>query len=313
MLKFLSSLIIFIFILACSSAPSVPDPNVPTPDLPENGDERICIIGDGGTGPKGYDDVYGQRYVSIALLNEGCTRVLYTGDVIYEKGLKNVEDDQFEEKFYSPYKELLDEQKVPFYMSMGNHDWYGANPVYIWQEKAKRHNQIIYDGLAFVKKFNNVCIMSIETDQNKHFKSQMDWMDKIKDSDWWNDCKFTIGFGHHPYYSAGSHGDGTNEEKAFLKYMVVGKMDLYVCGHDHDLTDEGDKDGTKLLVSGAAGKYRDLDGIPRGGWGVGNKFGYLVVDYKKSSTFASYRFVIVNKYNTQDAHSGIIEIKGFRK
>ncbi|MCZ2152584.1 MAG: hypothetical protein LC114_01590 [Bryobacterales bacterium] len=61
-----------------------------------------------------------------------------------------------------------------------------------------------------------------------------------------------IVYGHHPIYSAGSHGDSKFLIQELLP-VIRGRAVLYVAGHDHDLQYLRPVDGTHLVVSGGGG------------------------------------------------------------
>ena len=83
-----------------------------------------------------------------------------------------------------------------------------------------------------------------------------------------------IAYGHHPYLSNGPHGNAGSYEgvpgipyvdggeiKDFFDAHVCGRVDLYLCGHDHSrqwLTTKCN--GTTMMVSGAGAKTSDIEG-----------------------------------------------------
>lgn len=61
-------------------------------------------------------------------------------------------------------------------------------------------------------------------------------------------------FGHHPLYSNGSHGDTRSLIDHLDPLLRRHKVDLYLCGHDHDLQHiELKNHPTSFVVSGAGG------------------------------------------------------------
>ena len=59
-------------------------------------------------------------------------------------------------------------------------------------------------------------------------------------------------------FSTGSHGDAGEMINLSLKPKLLGHLDLLVGGHDHVLSDEGEYQGTRQLISGAASINNDL-------------------------------------------------------
>lgn len=264
-----------------------------------NASTKFCIIGDGG------DNSTLQYNVAKALLKEDCKKILYTGDVIYEEGLKSIDDPNFISKFYTPYKPLLDSGST-FYMSMGNHDWYNGASGKYWVELSRKYPSIVYPEYFYTQETDGVCIISIETDQSNLFDQQVDWFKEIKPL---LSCKFSIAFGHVPYWSYGKHGNANFSTKKFLEEMVLGSVDLYVAGHDHILADAGQKDGTKLLVSGCAGKVDPLWWKPNV-WAMGRVSGLLVVEVSENR--ANFKFIVVKGTYSEVRHTGTIEGVGIR-
>jgi tartrate-resistant acid phosphatase type 5 len=263
---------------------------------------KICVWGDSGV------DTDDQYRVAKALYNEGCDEMRVVGDIIYEKGLKDENDPQFMSKFYKPYKSIITEQKIPFYMIMGNHDYYG-NPK-AWLELAKMHSFIKLPSFYSAELAGDICFINLDTNDN--FPEQVTWLKDTVNPMFKDKCKLSMVFGHHPYLSSGSHGNAGGKLKKFYDGNIVGKYDVFMTGHDHQLSDEGKVKNTTLLISGAAGKLRKV-GEPIV-WGV-SKFGYLVVTIKRNnnSVTALYDFITLNKDgNGESAHSDSILSNGIR-
>jgi tartrate-resistant acid phosphatase type 5 len=82
-----------------------------------------------------------------------------------------------------------------------------------------------------------------------------------------------IAFGHHTYVSNGQHGNAGEYEgvpfvpivsggnvKSFFDDAVCGKVDVYLCGHDHNRQWLEPACGTEFVVSGTAAKMTGLVG-----------------------------------------------------
>ena len=106
----------------------------------------------------------------------------------------------------------------------------------------------------------------------------------------------------------GAHGDADSDDKDFLEEHVIGRFDAYFSGHDHDLSDEGEVDGTRLIVSGAAGKLRPLDAEPRD-YAI-SALGYVTLTIKRDNGPASidYEFIVIDPENGREVvHQGQIK------
>ena len=266
---------------------------------------KICVIGDGGTGDEN------QYRVAQALSQENCDQVRYTGDVIYESGLKNPDDPQFMSKFYKPYQQML-EQGIPFFLMMGNHDFKGEPKA--WIEIAKRYDNIYFQNFWYAEKWDDVCFLTIEPSLYAIF-GQERWIKSIKKQT--PDCKLTISGSHYPYKSVGKHGDANFIHKRFLKKHVLGKTDVYLAGHDHNLSDEGVYNNTRLLVSGAAGKLRPLARQPDPGNFAISAYGWinLIIKRDGEKVWAEYEFRVIpeeGEINIETIREGIIRARGWR-
>jgi len=263
---------------------------------------KICVWGDSGVAT---DEQYS---VARALYNEGCDEMRVVGDIIYEKGLKDKNDPQFMSKFYNPYKSIITEQKIPFYMIMGNHDYYG-NPA-AWLDLAKDYSFIQFPSFYSAEIAGDICFINLDTNDN--FPEQETWLKNKINPMVKGKCKISMAFGHHPFLSSGSHGNAMGKVKKFLVNNIIGKYDVYFAGHDHQLSDEGKAKETSLLISGAAGKLRNIkDPIV---WGV-SKLGYLVVTIKRinGDVAAHYDFITVNQNGIGEiAHSDSLSGQGIR-
>lgn len=207
---------------------------------------KICAIGDTGTGGEE------QKLVAEKLFDEKCQLILHLGDIVYPIGIKSVDDKDVENKFFKYYRRHL-KDGAQMLLTMGNHDRYLSGIVKPWQEIAKKTEGLVYPHLFYHYRLDNICIFSL--DSNDFWDEQTDWMNKEVD---FNGCDLKVGMTHHPYKSSGSHGEPPGRIKRFLKETVIGKMDVLVSGHDHNLADEGEIEGTTQLVSGSGAKKRSV-------------------------------------------------------
>jgi hypothetical protein len=245
---------------------------------------KLCFIGDTGTG----DTI--QFEVASVLEKEGCLEVHLLGDIIYNSGLKNIDDQDFQEKFLIPYKNLL--KTTPFFISMGNHDYKGDTSV--WYTHAKNNKNIIFPAPYYQQVYGSLCITTLDT--NAFFIKQLLWLDKVYGHA--DKCKLSIFTGHHPLVSSGAHGESPFVMRTFIRNTLQDHTKLYVSGHEHQLSDEGEANGTRLLISGAGGRLRSLKGKAVV-WGQATP-GYLVVTLESVSPYSlSFEFVgVIDKKRT---------------
>lgn len=302
--NFLFVFITSCLISSCFKGPVDPNPGTETkyPKLVEG--HKVCVIGDSGKGHAGQD------IVAKALKAEGCDSVRHTGDIIYNDGLKNRNDPEFEKKFYKQYGSMI-EAGIPFYMSVGNHD-YKLKPE-TWIELAKEYEAIKLPSMYYFDIYDNICFITIDT--NSRFIEQNSWFKSLKKK-YKKQCKLTLAFGHHPRYSAGKHGDAIYLFKLFLDTIIDGKVDAYFAGHDHNLEDVGTLKGTHYFVSGSAAEIRPLRRKIRN-WALA-KIGYMTFTIHYSSEnnpYLKYYFYSVNKRTaktTLERQGQLDSARGFR-
>lgn len=213
---------------------------------------KLCFIGDTGSNDAN------QKKVSDMLLREDCHSIHFLGDIIYERGLKNHHDKDFQKKFWNYYERHTKTGNKPtLYMLMGNHDHHKS--IEAWMKLSEKYPKIFFPYPYYFVKFNDVCMTHIETNHlilySNYFRSfeEVKWLKSLKDD--LKDCRIKIALGHHPYNSSGEdHGNSGFPLRNILKNHVIGVYDYYIAGHEHILSDEGKESGTHLYISGAGGK-----------------------------------------------------------
>jgi tartrate-resistant acid phosphatase type 5 len=234
----------------------------PPPPPPE---VRFAVLGDAGTG----SDT--QRKVAVALRDacaaRGCDFVLMTGDNIYDAGVEDVLDAQWETKFESPYRDV----PGPFYPALGNHDnggfltqWLGdffggagaefeRGDVQVaysqvsskWRMPARSHDFRQAHAHFFALDTNDM-IWSVQNDgAAARSAAQIATIPGRIDA---SDATWKIAFGHHPWVSNGPHGDagayeGLEEDITDLAAAVsfLGDLSAVVSG-------DGVRDGLEAIV-----------------------------------------------------------------
>jgi hypothetical protein len=234
---------------------------------------RFVAMGDTG---KGND---GQREVAAAVAQRcaqsGCDFVLLLGDNIYDNGVSSVDDDQFRTKFEEPYAAIA----LPFYVVLGNHDYGGNGAGYEFQ---KGQYEVDYTQRSqkwrmpdHYYRFTQAHVEFFALDTNDQMYYRADG--QKTDMQAWiaaSTATWKIALGHHPYRSNGPHGNAGEYDgvpfvpiangagvKDFFEAAICGRVDAYLCGHDHSrqwLTETCN--GTELAVSGAGASTTDLPG-----------------------------------------------------
>lgn len=249
--------------------------------------QKLCYTGDTGTGKEG------QYLVADAMEAEGCSKVFIAGDMIYTFGMISKKSKQLKEKFLIPYKKLIN-KGVTFHVSTGNHDYLLREKV--WNKIHKDYDFVTHPNLFYAEIYKDVCFITIDSTSVAHYiylgrqLKQKLWLKKLKE-ELKDHCSATIALGHHPVWSAGDHGDANKYFARFAKKQLAGVFDMYIAGHDHHLSHEGESKGTTFLVSGAGAKLRPLKYPARGPFAK-SVLGYVVVEVQKDQgkTFLNYQF-----------------------
>lgn len=168
--------------------------------------------------------------------------ILTGGDNFYVR-LNGVDDPlwlQVFEWMYDP-KNL----NFPFYITPGNHDYENGKiaielayarqyPSSRWKFPSPYYRLDFPEGSA--KPLLSLLMLDSCKDQmgERAWEAEMRWLKQQlaapRDSGTW-----LIAVGHHPLYSNGDHGDNGVLQRTWGKLFRDHGVDMYVCGHDHDM------------------------------------------------------------------------------
>ena len=207
---------------------------------------QFILMGDTGTGAPQQYAVANQISAKCAQDNN-CQAVFILGDVIYEFGLKNLDDPQFQTKFVKPYANI----NLPFFIAYGNHDYLGCLDCYLnlSQKDSKWHMPSRY----YNQKFPDITFYMIDTENFDTIQQQ--W---LSDSIVSAQTKWKIVLGHRPLKTA----ESTKVKEKWsgmdqLQSIICQTTDFYITGHAHVLEDQGNLPNcrTHQLISGTGGSY----------------------------------------------------------
>ena len=212
--------------------------------ITSNESDIYCFVGDAGeVNPT-------QAMVVEALANSDCSMVWHLGDIT-QLGVQSINDPELQDSFLTPFKPFL-ETEIPFYLTVGNHDYKGDPAVYL--EVAKDYPSIYHPKNFYTKQFGKLCFFALDTtifDKLYYFYKrggQIRWLEeeveRLKDQ-----CDFSIAVAHHPLFSSGDRDRANPQLAIFLENYVFGTFDIYITGHNHVLADEGDHKKTLQLIS----------------------------------------------------------------
>src|SRR5205809_3088326 len=142
------------------------------------------------------------------------------------------------------FEDLYDPRVLdfPFYVSLGNHD-YQENRYVIEAEYARANPDSRW---KFPSRWYRVdlprdkpIVSVLMLDSNQPLLGQELWNEELA----WikselskpRKSKWLIAVAHHPFFSNGDHGDNGVLRNARQPLFEKAKLDLYLCGHDHDL------------------------------------------------------------------------------
>ncbi|MCA9672409.1 MAG: metallophosphoesterase [Myxococcales bacterium] len=208
---------------------------------------RFFVIGDWGQGNAGMRDVAAGVARAVASA-PGFTFGLTLGDNFYPRGVRSVTDARWERFYEQSYGRL----RLPVYATLGNHDWYARDASaqwrYVgasrtWQMPAPRYSFAVGD------------VQLIALDTTRWSRAQASWLDgELRAA---AKRRWVIVYGHHPLYSHGMHGDNRVMIRN-LGYLLRGRADFYISGHDHDKQILVRADRPIFVVAGASASVRPV-------------------------------------------------------
>lgn len=254
-----------------------------TYELPfEKESASFFVFGDSGSGS------IDQKKVALQM-ERRCRKkrpegILLAGDAVYPKGVKSIDDPEWQNKVFSMYKgKCLD--TVPIFPVLGNHDYRGD--VLAWLEMTDRNPRWHYPSRHYAVTFEKlVTIYAIDTQYPVRLEEHGIENFGVINTPW------SLAFGHHPFHAvsaAGGQHAGGGPRGWLLKNALCDLVDDYAAGHSHHL-EVSEINGCKLkhYVSGAAGGelYPILD--EHDAEFASSEFGFLEFEY--TETEMHYRF-----------------------
>ncbi len=259
---------------------------------------RFLIIGDWG----GFASE-NQKAVAAAMGKEAQRSqdqfIVTVGDNYHGKGIVSATDPRWKTEYEDIYSDAS--LQVPWYPTLGNHDYEGSpkaeigyskhsrrwkfySRYYVQEEKIDDSTKILIvhlDTPPFVKEYQ-------QHDSQYHVKGQnparqTHWLDSILSA---SKDRWVIVVGHHPIYSAApKHGDTPEMISEILPVLERHHVPVYICGHDH-VMQHISHGGMDFFVCGGGAEHRDVDERNDVVYGKGS-LGFLsVTAYRDSLNFA---------------------------
>jgi len=193
-----------------------------------------------------------------------------TGDNFYENGVASIDDPLWMSSFENVYSggNLL----MEWHPTLGNHDYKGNTKAQIkYSHKSRRWKMPDYY-YSYTEMLDKEKILFVFIDSNQFEDSyykhpdrypdligvdpqiQLKWIDSVLTN---SDAKWKILFGHQHVYTGGSRAEGDSETAKYLEPLLKKhSVDIYFCGHEHDLQHIKPEGETHYFVSGAGSQLR---------------------------------------------------------
>jgi tartrate-resistant acid phosphatase type 5 len=204
---------------------------------------RLVGMGDFGSGTQS------QRDVAAAIVQmakaEPFDFGLTFGDNFYPSGMKGTDDSRWRDWWEALYSPL----GIVFYPSLGNHEWYsddGAAAEIAYRSATWRFPAPYYSFTAGPVQF-------FALDTTIISEEQILWLDQAIGA---STAPWKVVYGHHPIFAP----ERDARSGLYLKYMqarlwpvIRGRVDAYLCGHQHAMAHMDPRDGVRFFMSGGGG------------------------------------------------------------
>jgi tartrate-resistant acid phosphatase type 5 len=204
---------------------------------------RVVGMGDFGSGNQA------QRDVAAAIVRMGKAQPfdfgVTFGDNFYPSGMTSTDDPRWRDWWEALYSPL----GITFYPTLGNHEWYsddGAEAEIAYHSPTWRFPSPYYTFTAGPAQFFAV-------DTSEISEEEVLWLDRAIAA---STAKWKVVFGHHPIFAP----EKSAKSGAYMKYMQArlwpllrGRVDAYLCGHQHAMAHMDPREGVHFFMSGGGG------------------------------------------------------------
>jgi acid phosphatase len=204
---------------------------------------RFVAVGDVGLGNEEQYEV--AQAMNCYSQQNAFPLTLLLGDNIYPNG----EIEKNKSVFEDPYQALR-KQGIRFYAVLGNHDIRTNNG-----EDEIRYSEYNMSSRYYTFTQEFVQFFALDTNRNAPWEEQLKWLEENLST---SSSPWKIVFGHHPLYSSGMHGGDRQLRERLEPLFSRYKVQLYLCGHDHDYERTKAIDGTTYIVCGGGADSRPV-------------------------------------------------------
>jgi tartrate-resistant acid phosphatase type 5 len=204
---------------------------------------RVVGMGDFGTGTES------QREVAAAIVRMGKAAPfdfgLTFGDNFYPSGMTGTDDPRWRDWWEALYGPL----GVTFYPSLGNHEWYSDDGAAA--EIAYRSPTWSFPSPYYSFTAGPVQFFAIDTTEIS--EGQVLWLDKAVGA---STSRWKVVYGHHPIFAPERNAKAGLYMKVMQERLwpvIRGRVDAYLCGHQHAMAHMAARDGVHFFMSGGGG------------------------------------------------------------
>lgn len=230
---------------------------------------RIVALGDFGSG------LQGQRDVAAAIVRMGKAQPfdfgITLGDNFYPTGMSSPTDPRWRDWWEALYGPL----GVPFYPSLGNHEWYSDDGAA--GEIAYRSPTWHFPSPYYTYTAGPVQFFAVDTTEIS--EAEIIWLDRQVSA---STSRWKVVYGHHPIFAPERNAVAGN----YMPYMqehlwpvIRGRVDAYLCGHQHAMAHMDTHEGVHFFMSGGGGgalsmvANKDPDAVF-----AASRFGFLTLE-----------------------------------
>lgn len=234
------------------------------------------VLGDWGRNGK-YNQKEVADQMNIAAGKMKPSFIATTGDNIYDNGVKSVDDSLWLSSFENIYNG--EELFIDWYPTLGNHDYRSNAQAQIDYSKKSKRWKMPARYYSFERSISDgdgkILFVFLDTDQfERSYYKDPGYGDLLKQDPqketYWLDSVLTVSnaewklvFGHHHVYTGGLRKGRISETAEVLESILKKHaVNMYFCGHEHDLQYIKPDGKTAYVVSGAGSQLRETGYLP---------------------------------------------------
>jgi tartrate-resistant acid phosphatase type 5 len=219
---------------------------------------RVVAFGDFGSGSRGQIET--AKALQRRNQEQPYSLGLTLGDNFYRCGVRSVHDPKWKTRWEDLYTPL----GIRFYASLGNHDYGHPTPMcmgYSASPQAEIDRTVLSQSWVMPARYYTytagpVRFIAIDTEGWK--PAQLQWIrETLEASRNEPGIQWRVVYGHHPIFSSGFHANERRIgrlRRELLPVLKANNVDLYICGHDHNI-EHLRSGGIEFLVSGGGGAH----------------------------------------------------------